>query len=139
MAYFIFVREYLYAGLIFLPAMYFLVRLIRHQNFMQKQFREFLEAVKYRDFTRRYSVRNKSKSAKELFTTFNQINSVYKEISSEKEIQHQYLSEIINMLDAAILFYHVDSGKVELINEAFKNLFETPHLGSIRGLEKWNS
>src|SRR5699024_2797784 len=45
---------------------------------------------------------------------------------------------IINMLDAAILFYHADSGKVELINEAFKNLFETPHLGNITGLKKRN-
>lgn len=57
-------------------------------------------------------------------------------MSSQKEIQHQYLSAIIDMLDAAILFYHVDSGKVELINEAFKNLFQTPHLGNISGLKK---
>lgn len=137
-AYFLFAQEYFYAGLIFLPGVYFLIQLIRHQHFLQKQFREFAEAVKYRDFTRRYSTKNKSKSEKELFSSFNQINSIFKEISSEKEIQHQYLSEIINMLDAAILFYHVDSGKVELINEAFKNLFETPHVGSIQGLEKRN-
>lgn len=135
-AYFIFTESYLYAGLIFLPAFYFLIQLVRQQFFLQKQFREFSEAVKYRDFTRRYSTKNKTASEKALFSSFNQINSVFKEISSEKEIQHQYLSKIINMLDAAILFYHVDSGKVELINNAFKNLFETPHLGNISGLKK---
>lgn len=137
-AYFLFAQEYVYAGLIFLLAMYFLVQLIRRQQFLQKQLQEFAEAVKYRDFTRRYAVQNKSKSKKELFSAFNAINSVYKEISSEKEVQHQYLLEIIHMLDAAILFYHVESGKVELINETFKNLFEMPHVGSIQGLEKRN-
>ncbi len=137
-AYFLFAREYLYAGLLLLPAVYFLAVLIRRQHFLQKQFREFSEAVKYRDFTRRYSTLHKSPFKKELFTAFNQINRVYKEISSEKEIQHQYLSEIIDMLDAAILFYHADTGKVELINTAFKNLFQTPHLGNIKGLKKRN-
>lgn len=137
-AYFIFTEDYLYSGIIFLVACYFLIQLIRQQNYLQKQFKEFSEAVRYRDFTRRYSTKNKSASEKELFTSFNLINSVYRKISSEKEIQHQYLSEIINMLDAAILFYHADSGKVELINDAFKNLFETPHLGNISGLEKRN-
>lgn len=137
-AYFLFAQEYFYAGLLFLPGLYFLIQIIRQQHFLQKQFREFSEAVKYRDFTRRYTIKNKTKSEKELFSSFNQINSIFKEISSEKEIQHQYLSEIINMLDAAILFYHVESGRVKLINEAFKTLFETPHVGSIQGLEKRN-
>lgn len=137
-AYFLFEQEFLYAGLLLLPGVYFLVALIRRQHFLQKQFREFSEAVKYRDFTRRYSTLRKSPSEKELFTAFNQINEVYKEISSEKEIQHQYLSEIINMLDAALLFYHAQTGKVELINEAFKSLFQTPHLGNIKGLKKRN-
>lgn len=137
-SYFFFTEEYLYAGIIFVPLIYFLIQLIRQQHFLQKQFQEFSEAVKYRDFTRRYSTKNKTKSEKELFSSFNQINSIFKEISSEKEIQHQYLSEIINMLDAAILFYQADSGKVELINDAFKNLFETPHLGNISGLAKRN-
>lgn len=138
MAYLLFAREYLYAGILLVSIIYFLIQLIRQQLFLQKQFQEFSEAVKYRDFTRRYSTKNKTKSEKVLFSYFNQINVVFKEISSEKEIQHQYLSEIINMLDAAILFYHADSGKVELINDAFKNLFETPHLGNISGLAKRN-
>src|SRR5690606_2704733 len=138
MAYLLFAKEYFYAGILLVSIIFFLIQLIRQQLFLQKQFQEFSEAVKYRDFTRRYSTKNKTKSEKELFSYFNQINVVFKEISSEKEIQHQYLSEIINMLDAAILFYHADSGKVELINDAFKNLFETPHLGNISGLAKRN-
>lgn len=123
-------------GVLLLVGIYFLIKIIQKQHFLQKQFHEFSEAVKYRDFTRRYSTKNKPSSEREIYTAFNRINTVFKEMSSQKEIQHQYLSAIIDMLDAAILFYHVDSGKVELINEAFKNLFQTPHLGNISGLKK---
>lgn len=137
-AYFIFAQQFLYAGLLLLPAVYFLNHNIRQQVFFRKQFQEFSEAVKYRDFTRRYSTKNKTSSEKSLFSDFNLISDVFKDIRSEKEVQHKYLSEIIDMLDAAILFYHVNSGKVEIINEAFKNLFETPHLGNIAGLKKRN-
>lgn len=137
-AYFLFAQQFLYAGLLLLPAIYFLIHNIRQQVFFRKQFQEFSEAVKYRDFTRRYSTKNKTSSEKSLFSDFNLISDVFKDIRSEKEIQHKYLSEIIDMLDAAILFYHVNSGKVEIINEAFKNLFETPHLGNIAGLKKRN-
>jgi hypothetical protein len=59
---------------------------------------------------------------------FNQINETYKEISIKQEIQHQYLDRVINMLNSAIIFYEMDSGKVMWVNEAFKQLFHLPHL-----------
>src|SRR5690606_7095795 len=54
----------------------------------------------------------------------------------DKEIQHQYLNKVLNMLDSAIIFYQEDTGKVMWINDAFKQLFRTPHIGNIRGLTK---
>lgn len=135
-AYFLFAQKYWISALFIIPSLHFLAQIIQRQKFLQKQFEEFAEAVKYKDFTRKYPVKNKSGHQRELFSSFNQINQTFKEISAEKEIQHYYLSEIINMLDAALLFYHADSGKVELINKAFKDLFLTPHIGNIAALEK---
>lgn len=40
------------------------------------------------------------------------------------------------MLDSAIIFYNHDTGKVIWINDAFKQLFHTPHLGNIKGMQK---
>src|SRR5699024_12208870 len=79
-AYFLFAREYLYAGLLLLPAVYFLAALICRQHFLEKQYCEFSEAVKYRDFTRCYSTLHKSPFKIELFTAFNHINRVYQDI-----------------------------------------------------------
>lgn len=97
---------------------------------------DFAEAVHCRDFTRRFVVRNQDSSERRLFAAFNTINEVYKQISMDKELQHQYLNKVINMLDSAIIFYKADSGKVIWINSAFKHLFNTPHLGNIQGLNK---
>ncbi|ULT27352.1 hypothetical protein KUH03_11740 [Sphingobacterium sp. E70] len=59
----------------------------------------------------------------QLFRAFNQINETYKEISIKQEIQHQYLDRVINMLNSAIIFYEMDTGKVMWVNDAFKQLF----------------
>ena len=40
------------------------------------------------------------------------------------------------MLDTAIIFYHAETGKVIWLNEAFKDLFQVPHLGNIAGMQK---
>src|SRR5690606_11498996 len=105
-------------------------------HFLSKQLVEFAEAVKYHDFTRRFVVKNPKTEQGQLFTAFNQINSTYKEISIEKEIQHQYLDRVINMLNSAIIFYQLDNGKVMWVNDAFKQFFHMPHLGNIAALKK---
>lgn len=137
-AYLFFEQAYLWLLLLIPILIYLLISHYKKQIWIQKQFMEFAESVKYRDFTRRYSSLRKNKHEKEVYSSFNLINDIFREISSEKEFQHQYLSEIFNMLDAAILLYHAKTGKVELINEAFKNQFDIPHLGSITGIEKRN-
>lgn len=131
--------EWFYSLALGVIALFFLLGTISYHKRLQRQVQEFAEAVYYQDFTRRYPM-TKSQNTSELrmYEAFNQINYVFKRISSEKEVQHQYLSKVINMLDSAILFYHLDSGKVEWINDAFKEMFQTPHLGNIKGLEKRN-
>lgn len=60
---------------------------------------DFAEAVRYNDFTRRFAVKDKKSTESKLFSAFNTINQVYKQISIDKELQHQYLNKVINMLD----------------------------------------
>lgn len=114
----------------------FLFSWFRRYLWVMEQIQEFSEAVKYRDFTRRYVVKSTQTVEGLLFDSFNKVNDAFKEISAKREIQHQYLSKVVNMLDSAILFYQAETGKVEWVNDAFKRLFEMPHLGNIRGLRK---
>ncbi|WP_254526384.1 MULTISPECIES: PAS domain-containing sensor histidine kinase [unclassified Sphingobacterium] len=135
-AFLIFKGFYLYAGLGFFFLLVLSYRMFSKHRFLLKQMVEFSEAVKYRDFTRRFVVKREKSVEGQLYAAFNQINDVYKNISIDQALQHQYLNKVINMLDTAIIFYHAESGKVIWLNEAFKDLFQVPHLGNISGMEK---
>jgi len=135
-SYFVFKGWYTYAVLFFLLVGILAYSFYQQIYFLSKQLIEFSEAVKYHDFTRRFVVKNSKSTEGKLFTAFNQINDTYKEISMDKEIQHQYLDRVINMLNSAIIFYQLDSGKVMWVNDAFKQLFHMPHLGNISALKK---
>lgn len=127
---------YWYAGASFFVLVIFAHRLFSKYRLLIKQLLEFSEAVKYRDFTRRFVVKHEQSVEGRLYAAFNQINEVYKSISRDQALQHQYLNKVINMLDTAIVFYHADTGKVIWLNEAFKELFQLPHLGNISGMDK---
>lgn len=135
-AFLLFKGFYLYAGLGFFFLLILSYRMFSKHRFLLKQMVEFSEAVKYRDFTRRFVVKREKSVEGQLYTAFNQINEVYKNISIDQALQHQYLNKVINMLDTAIIFYHAESGKVIWLNEAFKELFQVPHLGNISGMQK---
>ncbi|WP_149527001.1 sensor histidine kinase [Sphingobacterium hotanense] len=138
-AYLIFLGYYSYALLLFLITFYLAYRFVASHRFLVKQMLEFSEAVKYRDFTRRFVVKNNQSTEGKLYQAFNQINEIYKNISIDQALQHQYLNKVINMLDTAILFFHADTGKVIWVNDAFKSLFQVPHLGNIAGLQRRNA
>lgn len=133
----LFVQQvYVYAVLLLVVTTVVAWRWVMAEHRLVGHILDFSEAVRYRDFTRRFVVKHRHTAEGKLFAAFNEINEVYKQISIDKEIQHQYLNKVINMLDSAIIFYQADTGRVIWINEAFKHLFHTPHLGNIRGLMK---
>lgn len=135
-AFLLFKSYYLYAGFAFFFLVLIAYRWLSIQRLLLRQIVEFSEAVKYRDFTRRFVIKRRRSVEGQLYTAFNQINEVYKSISIDQALQQQYLNKVINMLDTAIIFYHRDSGKIVWLNDAFKELFQVPHLGNIEGMKK---
>lgn len=137
-AYLALLEYWLYAAVSFLIVVVLAYQWFSTERRLLNHVLDFAEAVRYKDFTRRFAIKDKKNVESKLFTAFNTINQVYKQISIDKELQHQYLNKVINMLDSAIIFYEAESGKVVWINDAFKQLFYTPHLGNIKGLTKRN-
>lgn len=135
-AYLVFAKFYAYAFLLFLVVLLLAYQWLREERKLISHVLDFSEAVHYRDFTRRFVVKHPKTTEGRLFAAFNEINEVYKQISVDKEVQHQYLTKVINMLDSALLFYKVDTQQVIWINDSFKQLFQTPHLGNLKGLVK---
>jgi two-component system, NtrC family, nitrogen regulation sensor histidine kinase NtrY len=96
---------------------------------------QFIEAVQYRDFSLQFTEKNAPVSVRQLRRAFNQINATFKQLSSEREEQYQYLQKILELVDTGILSYN-QTGEVGWINESFKRMLNVPYLRNISALEK---
>lgn len=110
----------------------------RAQWRIYRELDEFAEAAKYRDFTRIFRTKGMSAELRPMYEAFNNVNAILRKISSDREIQYQYLQQILDIVDTAILSYDKNSGKVIWMNKAFRELFAIPHLHDFSALEKRN-
>jgi len=104
-----------------------------------RELQDFVEAAKYRDFTRFFPLEGSSIETRPLRAAFNDINDIFKKISSEREAQYQYLQKILELVETAIIAYEEETGKIMWINESFKALFNIPYFSTISALKKKNS
>lgn len=108
-------------------------------RFHRKAFEEinhFVESVQYKDFTRHFNVNSAPSELKALRKGFNQINDTFKIISNEKEIQYQYLQNILELVNTGILSYNSETGAVIWMNESLKQMLQLPYLKTIHSLKK---
>lgn len=100
--------------------------------------KQFVESVRYRDFSRHFNTAHGSRNTRLTNTYFNEVMQMFRTISREKESQNQYLQKIMEMVDTGILSYEESSGEVGLMNESLKKLLQIPYVKTIHGLERRN-
>lgn len=113
-----------------------LIYIYRSQKKAYSELDDFLESVKYKDFSRHFNVKKAPVELKALRLGFNEINDTFRTVSKDKETQYQYLQKILEMVDTGILSYNVDSHEVLWINESLKQMLQLPYLKSLESLEK---
>lgn len=138
LAYLLFRGHYSYAAVLAPFCIWLLVLNFRSQLRAYRELEEFAEAARYRDFTRHFPLSRARAELLPLRSAFNEINSVFKKISGERETQYQYLHQILEIVDTAILSYNTETHEVMWMNEAFKKLFGIPYLHRFEGLQKKN-
>jgi two-component system, NtrC family, nitrogen regulation sensor histidine kinase NtrY len=109
--------------------------LIRLVNKTNTELAQFLEAVQYRDFSLQFSEKKAPISIRHLRRAFNLISLTFKQLSSEKEQQYQYLQKVLELVDTGILAYD-ENGEVGWMNEALKKILNVPYLRNIHSFEK---
>src|SRR5436190_59366 len=127
---------YLYMGLlapVIIIQMYDIYRMLKKA---QDEVREFVESVHYRDFSRYFNVKQAPSELQPLRAGFNEINSTFKVISREKEMQYVYLKKILELVDTGIISYETESGELNWMNDTFKRMMDIPYLKTIHSLEK---
>jgi len=108
--------------------------LIRYVDRTNRELANFLESIRYSEFTRSFHFKDSGTSFEMLNEAFNDVMKDFQQIRSEREEQYQYLQSIVQNIDVSILVYQRD-GEVEMINPAAKKLFQINSLKNIHKLD----
>jgi signal transduction histidine kinase len=133
-SYFVVSKNYNYLVLLTPVILYQLIEFYRYHFKGQKELEQFVESIRYRDFSRHFSVKKAPVELRSLRDGFNQITNTFKEISKEKETSFQYLQKILELVDTGILSFNLQDGEIIWMNESLKRMLNLPYLKHIQSL-----
>lgn len=129
-------QEYIY-DIVLLPLLIFqVVDFYRLHKKAQHEVEQFVESIHYRDFSKYFNVKQAPVEVQSLREGFNEINTTFRLVSKEKEMQYQYLQKILELVDTGILSYETEHGEIKWMNESLKKILEVPYLKTIHSLDK---
>jgi len=128
-----YVTPVIFAILIILQII-FLIKYVEKTN---QYLSNFLQAIKFSDFSTSFQVDGLGTSFDNLTNDFNEVINEFKKIRSEKDIHFFYLQNIIEHIQLAIIVYD-NKGEVKLINKSAQKLFNLTNIQNINELENWN-
>lgn len=108
--------------------------MITYVDRTNRELTNFLESIRYSEFTRTFGIKEAGSSFEALSEAFNEVMHDFQQVRSEKEEHLHYLHSIVQNLDISILVYQ-RNGIVEMVNPAAKKLFQVNALKNIHKLE----
>ena len=112
-----------------------LIFLIRYVERTNRKLTQFLQSIKYSDFSSSFSDQGLGKSFEDLNRSFMEVIEKFKKYRAEKEEHFNYLQTVVQHVNIGIIAYSRD-GKVDLFNNSVKRLLKVRHIRFISDLEK---
>jgi len=114
-----------------------IVAMIFYVDRTNRVLNNFLESIRYSDFTRTFQIESIDSSFDKLKKSFNEVIKDFQAVRAEKEENYFYLQTVIQHIGIALIAFRKD-GAVELINNATKKLFQVRTLNNIQGLRDFS-
>ncbi|GAB4190135.1 MAG: sensor histidine kinase [Thermoflexibacter sp.] len=114
------------------------IGLIKHVESANREVVDFLNNIRYDDFSKTYKLNGEGKSFAELNAAFNEVIGRFRQIRAEKEANYQYLKTIIHHIGIGIISFD-QNGNVQIINNAAKRLFKINQLANVENLRGFSS
>lgn len=111
----------------------FIIELLHYIERTNRKLGQFLEAIRYADFTSSFAEHGLGKSFESLNRAFNEVLTAFNQVRRQTEEQKNYLQTIVEHVGIGILVYQKD-GSIELINRWLKKTLSYNHLLSIDSL-----
>ena len=125
---------YLTSLLVLIVLIYEVYSLISFVETTNTLLTNFLESLRYSDFSRTYEISGAGKSFDRLNEAFNQVISDFRKVREEREQNYFYLRTVVEHIGIGLIAYR-QNGEVELINNATKKLFQLVQLKNLKELE----
>lgn len=130
---------WLLAGFCFILAGFQVYWIIRFVSSSHKKFISFLEAIRYSDFTLKFSSQEqRGESFSKLNESFNNVLEAFSRERSEKEQHLQYLKTVVRHISTGLIAYN-ENGEIELINTIAKKYLGVQQINNIDELIPENS
>jgi nitrogen fixation/metabolism regulation signal transduction histidine kinase len=117
-------------GLVIILQIIDLIRFVERTN---KKLTQFLESIRHSDFSSSFSDHGLGTSFEKLNRAFNDVINDFKNTRAEKEEHFNYLQTVVQHVSIGIIAYRRD-GKVDIFNNAIKNLLKLNRLKNVRDL-----
>lgn len=114
-----------------------IVLLLKYIGKTNQYIKQFLEGIRYNDFSGNFSTEGLGSSFDELGKTFDNVIKDFQNIRSEKEEQYQILQNIIHHINVGLLAYK-DDGEIILHNTQFRHFFNLPVAENINEHAKYH-
>ncbi|MCT4614515.1 MAG: ATP-binding protein [Marinifilaceae bacterium] len=131
-------KLYFTAGLCLIAIVFQIYEILKYVEKTNRLLRNFLESIRYSDFTRNFQVSGLGSSFDKLQESFNEVISDFQKIRAEKEQHYFYLQTVIQHIGISLIAFY-KNGKVEMINNASKKLFQINSLKRIQDLDEFSS
>ncbi len=136
----ILIKSQLYASifLVTVVIIYQIISLIRYIETTNRRLSQFLQSVRYADFTQSFTIKGLGSSFTDLNQAFSDVMEDFRKIRKEKEEQYQYLQTVVQHVGIALIAFYED-GEIELMNSAAKRLLNRPKLRRIQQMKNINT
>jgi len=114
-----------------------IISLIKYVQKTNHYLTNFLESIRYSDFSRSFKIEGLGSAYDELKEAFNDVIEDFQKIRSEKEEHYYYLQNVIQHIGISLIAFQKD-GTVEMINNSAKKLFQLSKLRNIHELEDYS-
>ena len=119
-------------------AIYQVIILIQFVETTNTLLTNFLESLRYSDFSRTFEIKGLGYSFDRLTESFSIVIDDFRKVREEKEQNYFYLETVVEHIGFGLISYRED-GVVELINNSTKKLFKITSLKNLSELESFSS
>ncbi len=116
-------------------AIYQVLKLISYVETTNTLLTNFLESLKYSDFSRTFEIKGLGHSFDRMTEAFSLVINDFRKVREEREQNYFYLETVVEHIGISLISYRSD-GEVELINNSTKKLFR---IYNLKNLDELNS